>query len=152
MNLRGMRLYRTITPCLLCRGKAVDVANYYVSIFPGAKLLSQSEITATFSIKGQKFMVLQGPKPNYTIAVSFMVLCKTQKEIDHLWKRLSAGGKVLQCGWLQDKHGLAWQIVPEITEKLFTDKDEVKAQRAFQAMLKMRKFDIAKLKRAHAGR
>jgi predicted 3-demethylubiquinone-9 3-methyltransferase (glyoxalase superfamily) len=152
MKLRGFRLNRTITPCILCGGKAIDAARYYTAIFPGGKILSQSEITATFELKGQKFMTLHFPKPKHTIGVSFMVLCKDQKEIDLLWKRLSAGGKILQCGWLQDKFGVAWQIVPEILEKLFRDRDEEKANRAFQAMMTMRKFDIAKLKAAHAGR
>ena len=151
MNLRAIRLPRKITPCILVRGKPAAAARYYVSIFPGARLLSESEITATFAVKDQKFMLLKFPKPEPTIAVSFMVMCRDQPEIDHLWKRLSAGGKVLRCGWLQDRYGIAWQIVPEVMEKLFRDRDPAKAGRAFEAMMRMRKLDIAKLQRAHAG-
>jgi predicted 3-demethylubiquinone-9 3-methyltransferase (glyoxalase superfamily) len=107
---------------------------------------------ATFQIEGQEFMALNGG-PTYTFspAISFFVNCETQAEVDELWDKLSAGGREVQCGWLQDKYGVSWQIVPKALMELMKDKDPVKSQRVFKAMLQMTKIDIEGLKRAYRG-
>ena len=106
----------------------------------------------SFEINGQQFTALNGgPKFGFSEAISFLVSCETQAEIDALWKKLSAGGKESRCGWLKDRYGLSWQLVPTVLPELLGDKDSAKAQRAMQAMLKMGKLDIAALKRAHQG-
>jgi predicted 3-demethylubiquinone-9 3-methyltransferase (glyoxalase superfamily) len=107
-------------------------------------------MSATFELNGQKFMALNGgPQFKFNEAVSFFVSCKTQKEIDYYWKKLSAGGQASRCGWLKDKFGLSWQIVPTILGELLNDEDEEKSQRVMQAMLKMVKLDIKTLKLAY---
>jgi predicted 3-demethylubiquinone-9 3-methyltransferase (glyoxalase superfamily) len=106
-------------------------------------------MVAVFEIEGQQFLALNGgPQFTFTPAVSFVVNCETQQEVDDLWERLSAGGKTQACGWLQDKYGLSWQIVPTILSKLMQDKDPAKSQRVMKAMLQMQKLDIEGLKRA----
>src|SRR6478752_844985 len=148
--MRGMA--KKLTPCLLYANDAAKAARYYTSIFKDGKILSSNEMLIRFRINGQEFIALNGPAEKFTWAVSFMIECKDQQEIDYYWNKLSQGGKKLPCGWLEDKFGMAWQVVPSIIPKLINAKDRKKANRAFQAMLKMRKLDIAKLKAAFEGK
>jgi predicted 3-demethylubiquinone-9 3-methyltransferase (glyoxalase superfamily) len=107
-------------------------------------------MTGTFQIEGEEFFVLNGgPQYKFTPAISFFVNCETQKEVDELWDKLSAGGRKDRCGWLQDKYGLSWQIIPSALGKMLGDKDPGKANSVMQAMLQMDKIDIAKLKQAY---
>ncbi len=153
-----------ITPFLWFDGKAEEAANFYVSIFKNSKILNLAHygeagpgpkgtvMLATFQIEGQKFIALNGG-PHYTFspAISFYVDCETQAEVDELWEKLTAGGSDVQCGWLRDKFGVSWQIIPKTLIELMQDKDPVKSQRVFKAMLGMIKIDIEGLKRAHRG-
>jgi len=153
-----------ITPFLWFDGKAEEAASYYVSIFKNSKILNiarsgeagpgpkGSVMMVTFQLDGQKFMALNGG-PHYTFspAISFFVDCETQAEVDELWEKLSAGGSELQCAWLKDKFGVSWQIVPRALIELMQDKDAVKSQRVFKAMLQMTKIDIEGLQRAYRG-
>ncbi len=154
-----------ITPFLWFNDNAEEAAKFYVASFKNSRLgriarypegspgPAGSVMTVEFKLNGQPFIALNGgPVFKFTEAVSFVVYCETQAEVDRYWKKLSAGGREVQCGWLQDKFGLSWQIVPTVLNKLMTDKDSVKAQRVTQAMLKMVKLDIKKLKAAHAGK
>ncbi len=143
---------KKITPCLLYTKDAAKAAKYYTSIFKDGKILRSDEMLTMFRVGGLEFMALNGPARNFTWAVSFMINCKDQKEIDYYWSKLSKGGKQLPCGWLEDKYGMAWQVVPSIIPKLFGAKDRTKANRAIQAMLKMKKMNIAKLKAAFDGK
>lgn len=150
-----------ITPFLWFDGKAEEAARFYTSVFKNSKLLSVSRygeggpgpqgsvMTVAFELDGEKFVALNGG-PNYTFspAVSFVVNCETQQEVDHYWQRLSEGGEEIQCGWLRDKYGLSWQIVPTVLPELLQDKDAEKRKRVMAAMLKMIKLDIEALKRA----
>ena len=147
-----MTLSQKITPCLLFDGKAAKAAKFYTSIFKRSKIITTSPLTTTFRLEDQEFIALNGPRSDFTWAISFFVTCRTQKEIDYFWKELSAGGETQQCGWLKDKFGVSWQIVPAVLSDLLDDDDAEKAERAMQAMLQMKKLDIAKLKKAHAGR
>lgn len=148
-----MILQQKLTPCLLFSGKAQQAAKFYVSIFKKSKILASTPLATTFRLEGQEFVALNGPESEFTWAVSFYVLCKTQKEVDHYWNKLRAGGGQEQpCGWVKDKYGLSWQIVPAPLLGWIEDKDEKKAERTMQAMMKMKKLDLAKLKKAHAGR
>jgi predicted 3-demethylubiquinone-9 3-methyltransferase (glyoxalase superfamily) len=109
-------------------------------------------MTVSFEINGQQFTALNGgPQFRFSEAISLVVNCETQAEIDALWEKLSAGGKESRCGWLKDRYGLSWQLVPTVLPELLGDKDSARAQRAMQAMLQMRKLDIAVLRRAHQG-
>jgi predicted 3-demethylubiquinone-9 3-methyltransferase (glyoxalase superfamily) len=152
-----------ITPFLWFDGNAEEAINFYVSIFRNSKIgmvrrygdagpgPKGSVMTATFEIEGQEFYALNGgPMYKFTPAISFFVDCKTQEEVDTLWEKLSAGGRKDQCGWLQDKFGVSWQIIPSALGELLGDKDPVKSQRVMQAMLQMTKIDIEKLKAAHS--
>src|SRR5438128_7572555 len=145
--------------------QAEEAMNYYISIFPDSKVLSVSRygdagpgpkgqvMVANFQLAGQEFMALNGgPQFKFTEAISLFVNCETQQEVDQLWAKLTAGGEESQCGWLKDKYGLSWQIVPNLLGELLGDKDPVKAQRVMQAMLQMKKIDSAALKRAYEGR
>ena len=143
---------KKITPCLLYAKDAAKAAKYYTSIFKDGKILSSGDMFAVFRIGGQEFLALNGPAKKFTWAVSFMIDCKDQKEVDYFWNKLSKGGKTLPCGWLEDKYGMAWQVVPAILPKLFGARDREKANRAIQAMLKMKKLDIAKLRAAFDGK
>jgi len=142
---------------------------FYTSIFKKSKILNVacygeegkkvsgkpkgSVMSIAFEIAGQKFIALNGgPQFRFNEAVSFVVSCKTQKEVDYFWKKLSVGGKEVQCGWLKDKFGVSWQIVPEILGKLLSGPDAAASQRVMQALLKMVKLDITVLKQAYAGR
>jgi len=153
-----------ITPFLWFDDKAEEAANFYTSIFKNSKILNIARygeagpgpkgtvMTVTFQLEGQEFMALNGG-PHYTFspAISFFVNCETQAEVDVLWEKLSAGGRKDKCAWLQDKFGISWQIVPKALLELIQDKDPVKSQRVFKAMLQMTKIDIEGLKRAYHG-
>lgn len=141
-----------ITPCLLYTKDAAKAARYYASIFKDSKIYSSDSMMAQFRIGGTDFLALNGPASKFTWNVSWMIDCKNQKEVDYYWNKLKRGGKELQCGWLEDKYGMAWQIVPSAMMKFLGAKDKVKSGRAFQAMLKMKKLDIAKLKAAFDGK
>src|SRR5882762_806174 len=157
-----------ITPFLWFDNKAEEAVKFYTSIFKNSKIgkvarydkagekaagrPAGSVMTVEFEIEGQRFIALNGgPLFKFTEAVSFVVNCKTQKEVDYYWKKLSAGGKEVQCGWLKDKYGLSWQIVPTVLAELLSDKDAAKSQRVMQAMLKMVKLDIKGLQQAAKG-
>ena len=157
-----------ITPCLWFDGRAEEAANFYLSIFKKSKLLGMSRygdasaqasgmpkdsvLTVSLELEGQEFLLLNGtPSFPFSQAVSFMVNCKTQKEIDHYWDKLIDGGEPMVCGWLKDKYGLPWQIVPTVLGEYAQDKDPKKAERLMAAMIKMVKLDIAELKRAYEG-
>jgi predicted 3-demethylubiquinone-9 3-methyltransferase (glyoxalase superfamily) len=154
-----------ITPFLWFNDNAEEAVKFYTSIFKKSKIgkiarydeagekvagrPAGSVMTIEFEIEGQDFIALNGgPHFKFNEAVSFVVSCKTQTEVDYYWNKLSAGGKEVQCGWLKDKFGLSWQIVPTILGELMSDKDPVKSQRVMEAMLKMVKLDIKKLKDA----
>ena len=142
-----------VTPFLWFDGRAEEAAKFYTSIFKDAKIESTSPMSATFELAGQKFIALNGgPQFKFTEAVSFFVSCDTQKEIDYYWEKLSAGGSPGKCGWLKDKFGVSWQIIPPILGELLNDHDEAKSQRAMQAMLKMSKIDIKQLNAAAKGK
>ena len=153
MKTKKTKTSRQITPFLWFEGRAAEAAKFYASIFPRAKILSVSPMSATLQLAGQKLILFNGgPHYKLTPAVSLFVHCQTQKEVDYYWARLTRGGEESRCGWLVDKFGLSWQVVPDILFTLLNDEDPGKADRAMQAMLKMRKLDIQALKRAHAGR
>jgi predicted 3-demethylubiquinone-9 3-methyltransferase (glyoxalase superfamily) len=153
-----------ITPFLWFNGNAEEAANFYVSVFKNSRILSiarfgdagpgpkGSVMVVSFEIEGQKFSALNGG-PQYTIspAISFLVDCETQAEVDELWAKLTAGGKEVQCGWLTDKFGVSWQIIPRAFMEMLEDKDPVRSQRVFRAMMQMVKIDIEVLKRAYRG-
>ena len=153
-----------ITPFLWFDSQAEEAANFYVSIFKNAKILNiarygdagpgpkGSVMLATFQLEGQDFMALNGG-PIYSLspAISLFVSCETQAEVDELWDKLTAGGSEVQCGWLKDRFGLSWQIIPKALMELMQDKDPVKSQRVFKAMLGMTRIDIEGLKRAYRG-
>ena len=154
---------QSITPFLWFDGKAEEAMNFYVSVFKNSKIVSVSRlgdvpgskgpvITGTFELNGQKFMALNGgPQFKFTEAVSFFVNCETQEEVDVLWEKLTKGGQESQCGWLKDKYGLSWQIIPSVLGSYLSDKDPAKAKRVMQAMLQMKKIDIKRLKQAYDG-
>ena len=150
-----------ITPFLWFDTQAEEAARYYTSIFKNSKILSISRytevgprpagsvMTVEFELDGEKFVALNGgPQYTFTHAVSFVVNCETQAEVDHYWSRLSEGGKEVQCGWLTDKYGLSWQIVPAVLMELLKSGDAEKRNRVMRAILKMVKLDIAALERA----
>lgn len=142
-----------VTPFLWFDGKAEEAAKFYASIFKNSKIESVSPMSVTFELEGLKFMALNGgPQFTFNEAISFFVSCETQAEVDYFWKQLSAGGKEVQCGWLKDKYGVSWQIVPTVLGELLSGEDAAKSQRVMQAMLKMVKLDIEKLKQAYAQR
>ena len=153
-----------ITTFLTFNNQAEEAVNFYTSIFKNSKITSTSRypegspaptgslMTAGFELDGQEFVALNGgPTFSFSQGISLMVNCETQAEVDELWTKLTAGGKEVACGWLTDKFGVSWQIVPTIIFKLISDKDPAKAGRTMQAMMKMVKLDIAGLKRAHEG-
>jgi predicted 3-demethylubiquinone-9 3-methyltransferase (glyoxalase superfamily) len=155
-----------IKPCLWFDGQAEEAANFYVSVFKNSKmgevsrmgeggpLPAGSVITAMFEIEGEEFMALNGgPEFNFTEAISFSVDCKDQEEIDYFWGKLTSdGGEESMCGWLKDKFGVSWQIVPAEMGELLGGDDPEQSKRAMDAMLQMRKLDIQKLRDARAGR
>jgi predicted 3-demethylubiquinone-9 3-methyltransferase (glyoxalase superfamily) len=152
---------KKITPFLWFDDKAEEAMNFYVSIFKNSKVGSVtrygeagpgpkgSVMTARFQLDGQEFIALNGgPHFKFTEAISFSVDCKTQEEVDELWEKLSEGGQKSRCGWLKDKYGLSWQIVPTVLGELMANKDAKKSSKVMQAMLKMDKLDIKALKQA----
>jgi len=144
-----------ITPFLWFDDKVEEAMNYYISIFKNGKVLGLHRVdgkvlTVTFELDGQRFMGLNGgPLFKFTEAVSLFVDCETQAEVDDLWEKLSAGGEPGRCGWLKDKYGLSWQIIPKALMKLMSDPDPEKSNAVMQAMLKMNKIVIEDLKRAY---
>ncbi len=144
-----------ITPFLWFDGKLEEAMNFYVSIFKNAKIINSHHIgpgmmTATFEIEGQRFMGLDaGPKFKFTEAISFFVNCKTQEEVDDLWEKLSAGGEKSMCGWLKDKYGLSWQIIPAALGELMNDPNPIKSRNVMNAILKMSKIEIKELRKAY---
>jgi predicted 3-demethylubiquinone-9 3-methyltransferase (glyoxalase superfamily) len=153
-----------ITPFLWFDDKAEEAVDFYTSIFKNSKTISISRygdagpgpkgavMVAKFQIEGQEFMALNGgPTFTFSPAISFVVNCKTQEEVDELWEKLSEGGAKSQCGWLTDKFGLSWQIVPTVLGELMQDKDPVKTNRVMAALLQMTKLDIEGLRKAYEG-
>lgn len=153
-----------ITPFLWFDNNAEEAANFYVSIFKNSKVLSVSRygdagsgpkgtvMVAEFQIEGQEFVALNGgPRFKFDEAISFVVNCETQDEVEYFWDRLSEGGKKSRCGWLQDKFGLWWQVVPTVLGKLMSDSDPEKVKRVTQTMLQMDRIDIEPLQRAYEG-
>ena len=159
-----------ITPCLWFDDQAENAARFYTDIFPRSRILHVSRygeagreihgkepgsaMTVEFELEGQRFTALNGgPLYRFNEAVSLLVHCETQAEVDHYWEKLSQGGdeSAQQCGWLKDRYGLSWQIVPDALPDLIGGPDPVKSQRAMQAMLGMKKLDIEALRRAYAG-
>ena len=157
-----------ITPFLWFDTQAEEAANFYTSIFKNSKIVSVARygeeaakasgrptgraMTVAFQLDGQNFVALNGgPHFKFTEAVSFVVNCETQEEVDHYWEKLSAGGdeKAQQCGWLKDKYGLSWQIVPTVMVEMLQDKDPKKSERVMAALLKMKKLDIKTLRQAY---
>lgn len=143
---------KKITPCLLYTKDAAKAAKYYASIFKDSKIYSSDNMATRFRIRGTDFIAINGPASDFNWNVSFMIECKDQKEIDYYWNKLKKGGKELPCGWLQDKYGMAWQVVPSVMLKYLQAKDKSKSKRAIDAMMEMKKFDIAKLKAAYEGK
>jgi len=152
---------KKITPFLWYNNNAEEAVNFYLSVFKdgsikrvtrygeGTFMPAGTVMTVDFELRGQEFVALNGgPMYNFTEAISFVIDCETQEEVDHYWDRLSEGGEQQPCGWLKDKYGLSWQVVPGILLELLTDPDPEKAQRVTTAMLKMGKIDIAALKQA----
>lgn len=134
-------------PCLWYDGKAKEAATFYCSIFKNSKIVSENPMVVIFEINGTKFMGLNGgPHFKFNEAVSFVVECKDQAEIDYYWEKLTEGGEESRCGWLKDKYGMSWQIVPAILGKLMNDPE--RAHRVAAAFMKMTKFDIATLENA----
>jgi predicted 3-demethylubiquinone-9 3-methyltransferase (glyoxalase superfamily) len=158
-----------ITPCLWFDAQAEDAAKLYVSVFPDSGIdeisrygkegfevhgrAAGSVMTVAFRIAGQKFTALNGgPFFKFSEAISFQISCDTQAEIDHYWNKLSAGGEEGQCGWLKDRFGLSWQVVPSALPAMMSDPDGRKGDRVMKAFLQMRKFDLATLQRAYDGK
>jgi predicted 3-demethylubiquinone-9 3-methyltransferase (glyoxalase superfamily) len=154
-----------ITTFLWYDKDAEEAVRFYLSIFKGGKILSETRwgdggpvpkgtlMTSKFQLGGQEFIALNGgPLYHFTEAISLFVDCETQREVDELWEKLSAGGEPGRCGWLKDKYGLSWQIMPTVLLPMMTDKDAAKSKRVVEAMLKMDKLDIATLKHAYDGR
>jgi predicted 3-demethylubiquinone-9 3-methyltransferase (glyoxalase superfamily) len=165
-----MAIVRRIAPCLWFDDQAEEAARFYTSVFSNSKIgtiarygeagqeihgrPAGSVMTVAFELDGQPFTALNGgPVFKFNEAISFQVMCETQEEVDDYWEKLSAGGdeKAQQCGWLKDPFGVSWQVVPEVVTQLVSDPDSEKSQRAMQALLQMKKLDIAELERAYAG-
>jgi predicted 3-demethylubiquinone-9 3-methyltransferase (glyoxalase superfamily) len=165
-----MPTFQRITPCLWFDRQAEDAATFYTSIFKNSRIGAISRygeagrehhgmppgtvLTVSFELDGHSFTALNGgPQFTFNEAISLQVNCDTQQEIDHYWNALSAGGepRAQQCGWLKDRFGLSWQVVPTVLPRLMTDPDPKKSERVMTALLKMKKLDIAALERAHAG-
>jgi predicted 3-demethylubiquinone-9 3-methyltransferase (glyoxalase superfamily) len=164
-----MHIKTPITPCLWFDTEAEEAAKFYCSIFENSKIThvgrygeeghdihgkeAGSVMVAAFELNGQPFVALNGgPQFKFTEAVSFQIHCETQAEIDYFWKRLTEGGEEGHCGWLKDKYGLSWQVVPTPLIKMLSSGDREKSERVTKAFLQMRKFDIAALQRAYDGK
>lgn len=165
-----MQISQKIAPCLWFDNQAEAAANFYTSVFKNSKITKISRygeagheihkrpagsvMTVAFELAGQPFTALNGgPIFKFNEAISFQVYCDTQEEVDYYWDRLSAGGdeRAKQCGWLKDKYGVSWQVVPVVLEEMMNDPDRRKSERVMTALLQMKKLDIAALKRAYAG-
>ena len=153
---------RKISSCLWFSGQAEEAATFYVSVFPNSKIVNGTRyldgapfpkgtvLTVQFVLNGHEYVALNGgPQFTFSPAVSFVVYCETQAEVDGYWERLSEGGQPAQCGWLTDKYGLSWQIVPNALVEMLTGADQAASQRAMNAMMQMSKLDIAVLERAY---
>ena len=157
-----------ISPCLWFDDKAEEAVNFYVSVFKNSKIGSITRygkegaevsgrpkgtvMTVTFQLDGQEFMALNGgPQFTFSPAISFLANCETQEEVDALWEKLSEGGEKVECGWLKDKYGVSWQIVPTVLGEMLQDKDAEKSKRVMQALLQMHKIDIKRLQQAYQG-
>jgi predicted 3-demethylubiquinone-9 3-methyltransferase (glyoxalase superfamily) len=153
-----------ITPNLWFDTEAEEAADFYISVFKNSRIVSVarypegapgptgSVMTVEFELDGQRFVGINGgPRFTFSEAVSFQINCETQDEVDYYWERLSEGGEEAQCGWLKDRYGLSWQVIPAGMEEVFTDPDPQRAQRAMQGMLGMRKLDIVALRSAADG-
>src|SRR5256712_10692868 len=154
-----------ITPVLWFDGKAEEAMNFYTSIFKNSKVVGimrygeagpgpkGTVMSVTFQLDGQEFTALNGgPMFTFSPAISFFVNCETQEEVDELWEKLSEGGEKQRCGWLKDKYGVSWQIVPAVLGEMLQDKDPEKSKRVMNAMLQMNKIDIKSLKQAYERR
>lgn len=148
-----MAAVQKISPFLWFDNNMEEAVTFYVSVFPDSKVTLMTPMTSSFELCGQEFMALNGgPMFRFTEAVSFFVKCKDQEEVDTYWTRLTAaGGAESQCGWLKDRFGLSWQIIPDALGRYLQDKDQARAQRVMQAMLKMKKIIVADLDAAAAG-
>jgi len=165
-----MPVLQTITPCLWFDTQAEEAAKFYTGIFKNSRVASVSRygeagreihgkppgtvMVVAFELDGQTFTALNGgPMFKFNEAISFQVYCDSQEEVDYYWEKLSAGGdkNAQQCGWLKDKYGASWQVVPRVLVEMMSDPDPAKSGRAMTAMLPMKKLDIAALKRAYAG-
>jgi predicted 3-demethylubiquinone-9 3-methyltransferase (glyoxalase superfamily) len=152
MTLTAMTRTQRIKPFLWFDGKAEEAARFYVSIFKDSKIESAGSMATRFQIEGMQFIALNGgPQYAFSPAISFLVSCETQAEVDELWSRLSEGGETQQCGWLKDKFGMSWQIIPTVLGDMLEDDDDQKSGQVMQAMLQMDKIDITALKRAYEG-
>ena len=153
-----------IRPCLWFDTEGEAAAEFYTSIFPNSKIVEVTRygsagpraegtvMTITFELDGQQFIALNGgPIFKFTEAISLVVNCQTQAEVDHFWTKLSAGGEEVQCGWLKDKFGVSWQVIPSALMEMIQDKDAAKSQRVMAAMLEMKKIEVEPLRRAYAG-
>ena len=160
-NNKGTHLQK-ITPSLWFDGNAEEAVNFYISLFKNSRINGGARygeagpgekgtvLTVDFQLEGQSFLAINaGPEYKFSPAISFMVNCETQQEVDELWEKLTDGGAEDQCGWLRDKYGLSWQIVPTALGELMQDKDPVKVQRVTEAMLRMKKLDIKTLRAAY---
>jgi predicted 3-demethylubiquinone-9 3-methyltransferase (glyoxalase superfamily) len=164
MQFNGPR----ILPCLWFDGNGEEAARFYVSVFPDSRIVSiahyvdaGSEVhgqpsgsvaTVEFELAGQRFLALNGgPQFRFDEAVSFQILCDDQAEVDFYWDKLTDGGQEVACGWLKDRFGLSWQVVPKVLPEMLLDPDKAKVGRVFEAFMKMTKYDIAELERAYAG-
>jgi predicted 3-demethylubiquinone-9 3-methyltransferase (glyoxalase superfamily) len=156
---------RTISPFLWFDSQAEEAATHYVSIFSNSKILKVARsgdagpgpkgavLTVDFELDGQRFTALNGgPRFRFTEAISFVVDCKTQEDVDYFWSKLTEGGEESMCGWLKDRFGLSWQVIPTALGEMIADPDPAKSRRAMEAMLKMKKIDIAVLRAAYEGR
>jgi predicted 3-demethylubiquinone-9 3-methyltransferase (glyoxalase superfamily) len=154
----------TIVPSLWFDTEALDAARFYTEVFPDSRILNVASYTEAgpreagsvlsveWEIAGQRFDGINGgPEFRFTEAISFQILCKSQEEVDHYWERLSDGGEEGQCGWLKDRFGVSWQVIPRRLTELLADDDPTRSERVMSALLKMRKLDIAALERAAEG-
>ena len=146
---------KKVTPFLWYDHQAEEAANYYVSVFKNSKVTAVNRVdkrvmTVNFELDGQQFMALNaGPHFKFTEAISFFISCETQQEVDMFWDKLSDGGEKSQCGWVKDRYGLSWQVIPTAMTKLMGDPDPVKSKAVLDAMLKMQKIVIADLQAAY---
>jgi predicted 3-demethylubiquinone-9 3-methyltransferase (glyoxalase superfamily) len=153
---------KDITPCLWFDTEGEEAARFYTSVFPNSRILDVARygsagprpegtvMTVSFELDGREFLALNGgPQFTFSEAISFQVMCASQEEVDTYWSKLSEGGEEGPCGWLKDRYGLSWQINPAVLGEMLSDPDRAKANRVMEAMLKMKKIDIAALKRAY---